>query len=152
MSNRSGIYVFCAIREKEPKEFGSISINGEDTKVYTIHFQNIAIVVSKANGEVLPDRNNLLSHQQTVSKVMKQFSVIPMSFGNVFHSEEDVILITKHLEHEFEKLFLEIENKIEVGLKVIVKKEWIEQEINKDPVLNQWKIDKKRHKRSRNFL
>jgi Gas vesicle synthesis protein GvpL/GvpF len=139
MSTANGVYVFCAIREKEAKEFGDVSLNGQENKVYTIHYQNVAMVVSEANGEVLPDRSNLFAHQQTISKVMKQYSLIPMSFGNVFHSEEDVILLTKHMHDEFEKIFSDIENKIEVGLKVIAKKEWIDQEMKKDPVLSEWK-------------
>src|SRR3954471_1602955 len=118
MSTANGVYVFCAIREKEAKEFGNVSLNGQENKVYTIHYQNVAMVVSEANGEVLPDRSNLFAHQRTISKVMKQYSLIPMSFGNVFHSEEDVILLTKHMHDEFEKIFSDIENKIEVGLKV----------------------------------
>ena len=105
MSTQNGVYVFCAIREKESNQFGKVKLNGQEHEVYTIHYQNVAMVVSKVDGEVLPDRFNLLAHQQTISKVMKQYSVIPMSFGNVFHSEEDVLLITKHMHDEFEKLF-----------------------------------------------
>ena len=51
------------------------------------------MVVAEGQGEVLPDRSNLIAHQQKISKVMKQYSSIPMSFGNVFHSEDDVILL-----------------------------------------------------------
>ena len=120
-----------------------MKLNGQENKIYTIHYQNIAMVVSKVDGEVLPDRFNLLAHQQTISKVMKQYSLIPMSFGNVFHSEEDVLLITKHMHDEFEKLFIDLENKIEVGLKVIAKKEWIEQEMKNDSVLSEWKSENK---------
>ena len=143
MSSQSGVYVFCAIQEKEPKQFGMVTLNGQENKVYTIHLQNVAMVVSKVNGEVLPDRNNLFAHQQTISKVMKQYSVIPMSFGNVFHSKKDVLLITQHLYDEFEKLFVHLDNKIEVGLKVIAKQEWIDQEMKNDPVLSKWKTSKK---------
>lgn len=143
MSNQSGIYVFCAIREKEAKQFGNVILNGQENKVYTIHYKNVAMVVSKANEEVLPDRFNLRAHQQIITEVMKQYCLIPFSFGNVFHSEEDVIHITKRMHDEFEKLFSDLENKIEVGLKVIAKKEWIDQEMKNDPVINEWKTGKK---------
>lgn len=143
MSAQTGVYVFCAIREREPKQFGKVMLNGQENIVYTIHYENVAILVSKVKGEVLPERNNLLIHQEINSKVMRDYSVIPFSFGNVFHSEEDILLITKHMHGEFEKLFSEIENKLEVGLKVIAKKEWIEEEMKKDLVLSEWKDDKK---------
>ena len=143
MSTQNGVYVFCAIREKESNQFGKVKLNGQENSIYTIHYQNVAMVVSKVDGEVLPDRFNLLAHQETISKVMKQYSVIPMSFGNVFHSEEDVLLITKHMHDEFEKLFVDLENKIEVGLKVLAKKEWIEQEMKNDPILSDWKSENK---------
>ncbi len=143
MSTQNGVYVFCAIRETQPKSFGLARLNEQVNEVYTIHYLNVAMVVTKVEGEVLPDRQNLLAHQQTISEVMKKYSLIPMSFGNVFHSEQDVLLITKHLNNEFEKLFSELENKIEVGLKVIAKKEWIDQEMNQDSALSEWNTGKK---------
>ena len=139
MSSQNGVYVFCAIREKKPKEFGNVILNGQEEKVYTIHYQNLAIVVSKVDGEVLPDRFNLLAHQQTISKVMKQYSVIPFSFGNVFHSEKDVLLITKHIHEEFEKLFSDIENKIEVGLKSLQKRIGLNRKCKRIQSLSEWK-------------
>jgi hypothetical protein len=143
MSTHDGVYLFCAIHEKEPKKFGSIQLNGKMSGVYTIHFENIAMVVTKVNGDVLPTRNNLMAHQQKITEVMKQYSVIPMSFGNVFHSKNDVLLIMEHLNQEFEKLFSQLENKIEVGLKIIPKKDWMDQEMRKNPLLNEWKTTKK---------
>jgi hypothetical protein len=142
MSTQNGVYVFGAIREAQPKSFGKVRLNGEENEVYTIHYNSVAMLVARVNGEVLPDRLNLLAHQQIISEVMKQYCIIPMSFGNVFHSEQDVLLITEHLYDEFEALFSKLENKIEVGLKVIPKKEWIDQKIKQDSVLSQWKANK----------
>ncbi|MGG3564292.1 GvpL/GvpF family gas vesicle protein [Neobacillus rhizosphaerae] len=143
MSSKNGVYVFCVIPEKELKQFGTVCLNGEVGEIYTVHHQNAAMVVTKVTGEVLPDRLNLFAHQQTITNIMKQYTLIPMSFGNVFHSEEDVLLIAKHLNPEFEKLFLQLKNKIEVGLRVIAKQEWIDQEMKNDTVLSEWKAGKK---------
>lgn len=131
MSTHDGVYLFCAIHEKEPKKFGSVQLNGKKGGVYTIHFENVAMVVSKVTGDVLPTRPNLMAHQQKITEVMKQYTVIPMSFGNVFHSKNDVLLIMEHLNEEFENLFSQLDNKMEVGLKVIPKKEWINEEMKK---------------------
>lgn len=143
MSTESGIYVFCTINEKIPKKFGKVTINGEESEIYTLHYEKAAMVVSCVNGEVLPDRQNLLAHQKTISEVMKFYTVIPMSFGNVFNSEEDVLLIMKHLNKELESVFSQLANRIEVGLKVIAKQEWIDQEIKQVPLLNEWKNSNK---------
>lgn len=145
MSTQDGVYLFCAIREKVPKKFGTVKLNERKSGVYTIHFNHVAMVVSKVSGEVLPARNNLMAHQQIISEVMKQYSVIPMSFGNVFHSKNDVLLIIEHLNEEFEKLFSHLENKMEVGLKVIPKKEWLDEEMKVNPLLSEWKTKQRDH-------
>ncbi|MED4226365.1 GvpL/GvpF family gas vesicle protein [Neobacillus cucumis] len=151
MSRHSGLYVFCVIPEKQQKRFGKVTMNGVENEIYTIHHQNTALVVTKVTDEVLPNRNNLLAHQQTISKVMQQYTIIPMSFGNVFHSEQDALLVAQHLQSEFEKLFLQLDNKIEVGLKVIVKQEWLDQLIKQDNVLGEWKKEKKDLSNPANF-
>ena len=143
MSLKKGVYVFCVIQENQQKRFGQITLNGQENEVYTIHHQNTALVVTKVTDEVLPNRNNLFAHQQTISKIMKQYTIIPMSFGNVFQSEGDALLVAKHLHLEFEKLFLQLENKFEVGLKVLAKQEWVDQMLKTDPVLSEWKDGKK---------
>jgi Gas vesicle synthesis protein GvpL/GvpF len=145
MSTQDGVYIFCAIQEKEPTRFGTVTLNERKSGVFTIHYENVALVVSKVYGEVLPARKNLMAHQQKISEVMKQYSVIPFSFGNVFHTKKDVLLIMEHLNEEFEKLFSHLENKMEVGLKVIPKKDWLEQEMKNNPILNEWKTKQKDH-------
>ncbi|MFP7296583.1 GvpL/GvpF family gas vesicle protein [Neobacillus niacini] len=151
MSTQDGVYIFCAIREKEPMKFGTVTLNDRKNGVYTIHYHHVAVVVSKVKGEVLPTRNNLMAHQQKISEVMKQYSVIPFSFGNVFNSKNDVLLIMEHLFEEFEKLFSQLENKMEVGLKVIPKKVWLEQEMNNNAVLSEWKTKQKDHTHPASF-
>jgi hypothetical protein len=143
MNPECGVYVFCTIEATNPKNFGKVVINGEETEVYSIHHQNTAAIVSKVNAEVLPERQNLLAHQQAIMEVMKTHTVIPMSFGNVFNSEEDVIVILEHLYKELKTLFSQLENKMEVGLKVVAKQEWIDDLIEQDPYLNEWKSGKK---------
>ncbi|PLS07160.1 GvpL/GvpF family gas vesicle protein [Neobacillus cucumis] len=137
------VYVFCVIPEKNRQKFGKVTINGQENEIYTIHHQDTAMVVTKVTDEVLPDRKNLFAHQQTISKVMQHYTVIPMSFGNVFHSERDALLIAKHLQQEFEKLLLQLENKIEVGLKIIAKQDWMDRLTKEDPILSEWKAGNK---------
>ena len=143
MSSESGIYVFCILEASMPGSFGKVVINGEETEIYSIHYQDTAAVISMVNGEVLPERQNLLAHQEAIMEVMKNHTIIPMSFGNVFNSEDDVVLVLEHLYKELKTMFLQLENKMEVGLKVAAKQEWIDGLIEQDPYLNEWKSGKK---------
>jgi hypothetical protein len=139
LSEQTGIYVFCAIHENQPQTFGSIIMNGEERLIYTISYQNAAMVVCSADVEVLPTRENLFAHQKVLTRMMEKYCLIPMSFGNVFNSEEDVLLITEHLYEQLELLFPQIENKMEVGLKIIAKKQWLDTEVENDPILHELK-------------
>lgn len=143
MSAQDGYYVFGVIQEQKKQNFGKVTINGKEDNVYTLHYQTAAMVVTRVNGEVLPDRKNLFAHQQIITEVMKRYSVIPMSFGNVFSSENDILVIMKHVYTEFKKIFKDIENKMEVGLKVLAKPEWVQTELKKNKVLQEWKTAKK---------
>ena len=59
-------------------------------------------------------------------------SVVPVSFGNVFQSLEDTEVLLKNLYPQLSKLFPEVRNKIEIGLKVVGKKEWLESQIQQN--------------------
>lgn len=135
------MYVFGVIQEEHPQKFGTVQMSSEERQVYSIHFQNVGVVICPVDEDVLPTRDNLFAHSYVVSNIMGQYNLIPMSFGNVFKSEEDVMYLIKHLYDEFQKLFPQLENKIEVGLKIIANQEWINTEIKKDSVLQKLKED-----------
>src|SRR6266480_5198205 len=44
----SGVYVYCIIEASEPRTFGKIGIGGRGDDVYTIHYRDLAAVVSQA--------------------------------------------------------------------------------------------------------
>ena len=67
----------------------------------------------------------------------KNDTVIPVSFGNVFQSKEDVGVLLENLYPQFENLFPAIKGKVELGLKVIGKKDWLESLVGENS-----KIDK----------
>ncbi|WP_216830684.1 GvpL/GvpF family gas vesicle protein [Alkalihalobacterium elongatum] len=134
MKNKSGIYTFCSIKTEDPATFQSVKIDQKETKVYTVHYKDIAMVVAKVPLKIYtPKKENLLAHQSVISIVMKEYAVIPISFGNVFKSEEDVIILLKKLYKEFNDIFPKIKNKFEVGLKLIGQKGWLKKEIEQNP-------------------
>lgn len=130
-----GIYIFCGIQTNCDEKFGKVTIEGVETQTFTVRYRDAAMVAAEIPEKIYhPNRANLMMHQNVISDVMaKKNTVIPISFGNVFRSKEDVNVLLQNLYPQFERLFPEIKGKIELGLKVIGKKEWLETEINKNP-------------------
>ncbi|MFB5662563.1 GvpL/GvpF family gas vesicle protein [Alteribacillus sp. HJP-4] len=134
MSEELGVYMFCVIEENQPQKFGHATLAGGERPVYTIHKNNRAMVVADAPIQIYdPSRKNLKAHQEIVEKVMKDYDIIPMSFGNVLQGQEDILILMDKLDEQFDEIFPKIKNKIEVGLKVIGNKEWLSQKANQQP-------------------
>lgn len=133
--NEMGIYIFSGIQTTEDEDFGTIEIEGEERETFTIRYKDAAMVAAMVPMKIYnPNRQNLMMHQHAVAAIMsKNDTVIPISFGNVFKSKEDVKVLLENLYPQFEKLFPAIKGKIEVGLKVIGKKEWLEAKVNGNP-------------------
>lgn len=134
-ANETGIYIFCGIQTNEEASFGLVELEGEKREIFTIHYKDAAMVASEVPMKIYhPNKENLMMHQNTVSAVMaKNDTVIPISFGNIFKSKEDVHVILKNLYPQFENIFPEIKGKIELGLKVIGKNEWLESRVRSNP-------------------
>ena len=114
-----GKYVYCIIESTEPRRFGSIGIGGRGDEVYTIHDGDLAAVVSDTPVVVYdPTRENALTHEHVNETVMKEFTVIPMSFGAIFRTEGDVREFIKDTADALRDVLLKMKDKIEFGLKV----------------------------------
>ena len=114
-----GKYVYCIIETDAPRSFGPIGIGGRGDDVYTIHYGDIAAVVSDTPVVVYdPTRENALTHEHVNETVMKEFTVIPMSFGTVFRTEKDVVEFLKDTAEALRDVLRKMKDKIEFGLKV----------------------------------
>jgi hypothetical protein len=119
MSSR-GKYVYCIINSEKPLRFGQIGIGGKPTEVYTIHYKNLAAVVSDAPLEVLDStRENVLAHERVNETVMHDHTVIPMSFGTIFKTHDDIIELLRSAFDAFGDVLNKMQNKLEFGLKVL---------------------------------
>jgi hypothetical protein len=114
-----GKYVYCIIREKHERDFGQIGIGGHG-RVYTVHHHDLAAVVSDTPIVIYdPTRENVLAHEFVNETVMREFTVIPMSFGTVFRSEEDVSELLRSTYQAFTDVLDKMRDKIEFGLKIL---------------------------------
>jgi len=115
-----GKYVYCIIEANEPLRFGPIGIGTEPSEVYTVHYKSLAAVVSDAPLEVLDStRENVLAHERVNETVMREHTVIPMSFGTIFKTREDIVELLRSAAEAFGDVLNKMQNKLEFGLKVL---------------------------------
>jgi Gas vesicle synthesis protein GvpL/GvpF len=120
VSASRGKYVYCIIEAAEPLRFGSVGIGADPSEVYTVHYKNLGAVVSDAPLEVLDStRENVLAHERVNETVMREHTVIPMSFGTVFKTREDIIELLRSAAEAFGDVLNKMQNKLEFGLKVL---------------------------------
>jgi len=116
----TGKYVYCIVRAGTQSTYGPIGLGADPADVYTIVRGDLAAVVSDAPLEVLdPTRDNVLAHQRVNETVMKEHTVLPMSFGTVFKTHDDVVELLRSASDAFSDVLTKMEAKLEFGLKVV---------------------------------
>jgi hypothetical protein len=129
-STLKGRYVYCIVRADQPLNFGPIGIGEEPAPVYTVRCDDLSAVVSDSPLGVLdPTRDNVLAHQRVNETVMREHTVLPMSFGTVFKTRDDVTAFLKSAYRAFTDVLDKMENKLEFGLKVLWDRDAVIREI-----------------------
>jgi len=129
----SGKYVYCIIHTTESLRFGPIGIGGEPADVHTVNYKDIAAVVSDTPLEVYdPTRENVLAHERVNEVVMRDFTVLPMSFSTVFKTSEDIVELLRTAYDAFRDVLGKMRDKVEFGVKVLWEPEIVIREIEKD--------------------
>jgi len=118
-SEEQGKYVYCIIKTNAPQTFGNIGIGGRNDLVHTVPYKEFAAVVSNCPLIIFdPTRENALTHEHVNEVVMKNFTVLPMSFGTVFRTEDDIRAFLQGTYQALVEVLDKMEGKIEFGLKV----------------------------------
>jgi hypothetical protein len=132
-AEQRGKYVYCVIHSERPLAFGSIGIGAEPTEVHTVNFRDIAAVVSDTPIELYePTRQNVLAHERVNETVMRNHTVIPMSFGTVFKTREDIHQLLRSAYDAFKDVLVKMEDKLEYGLKVLWDRDRIVEQLDHD--------------------
>jgi hypothetical protein len=127
-----GKYVYCIVRLESERDFGQIGIGG-GKRVFTVHHRDLAAVVSDTPIVIYdPTRDNVLAHEFVNETVMRDFTVIPMSFGTVFRSEDDVSELLRSTYRAFNDVLDKMQDKIEFGLKVLWDRDKVVANIERD--------------------
>jgi hypothetical protein len=125
-----GKYVYCVIHAEKALNFGPLGIGTEPTEIHTVNFKDIAAVVSDTPIAVYePTRANVLAHERVNETVMRDHTVIPMSFGTVFKTRDDIHELLRSAYDAFKDVLVKMEDKLEFGLKVLWDRDLIVKEL-----------------------
>ncbi len=128
-----GKYVYCVIHAEKALAFGPLGIGAEPADVHTVNYKDIAAVVSDTPIAVHePTRANVLAHERVNETVMRDHTVIPMSFGTVFKTRDDIHELLRTAYEAFKDVLVKMEDKLEFGLKVLWDRDLIVKELENE--------------------
>src|SRR5262245_15885391 len=124
-----GKYVYCVIQSADPLKFGAAGIGDNGSEIHTVHYRDLAAVVSDVPLGILDStRENVLAHERVNEIVMRDHTVIPMSFGTIFKTKDDIVQLLRSAYDAFGDVLTKMRDKMEFGLKVL----WDRDSIVKD--------------------
>lgn len=114
---QKGKYIYCILKEKKP---GKLDLKGMDGEaVCSITEGDLSAIISDSDAkEYLISRENIMIHQKVLEEVFKKYDILPVSFGTVAASENELReKILKAKSKEIESELKKIKGKAEFGLK-----------------------------------
>jgi len=118
-SRESGRYVYGIVESRDRLDFGRTGIGGTEEPVYTVNYRDLAAVVSNTSVYIFdPTRENALAHEHVIETAMKDYTVIPMSFGAVFRTDNDIREVLRSIYSSLKDVLEQMSGKLEFGLKV----------------------------------
>jgi hypothetical protein len=115
-----GKYVYCVIQSADALKFGAAGIGDNTSEIHTIHYRDLAAVVSDVPLGILDStRENVLAHERVNEIVMRDHTVIPMSFGTIFKTKDDIVQLLRSAYDAFGDVLAKMRDKMEFGLKVL---------------------------------
>src|SRR5918911_328153 len=116
---RMGKYFYCIIRSPEPRDLVTRGIGERGDKVYTVHYKDLAAVVSDSPAaEYDNSRRNMMSHTAVLEEVMGEDTILPVRFGIVAPDENAIReQLLKRRYNELDQLLHRMDGRVELGLK-----------------------------------
>lgn len=142
MTARRRKYLYCLLRSDRPLELGRMGVGVPAAQVRTVLHRGLAAVVSDVLGPVPQTRENLLAHQRVTESVMREHPVLPVSFGTVFESGQEVLELLRGAHRSFAGVLERVRHTLELGLKVLWDPEQVAREIEAgDPTIRKLKAE-----------
>ncbi len=120
MAEKLGKYIYCIVKTDKAESFGNIGIGENKGEVNMILYNNIAAVVSDSPIiEYRVSRNNMMTHETVIEKVMAKYTVLPVKFGTIAENNKKIGTILEDNYKKFADLLKYFDDKKELGLKAI---------------------------------
>lgn len=126
-SSAEGLYVYCIAKANEELDLGPIGLGNRGDNVFSIHYQDLAAIVSESvvmNYTV--SRDNTLAHQVVMEKTMEKYTILPVRFGTVAEGPGIIKAgerirkeVLKERYAELANLLRGMDGKVELGVKVL---------------------------------
>ncbi len=124
-------YLYCVIRCKKPRTFAIHGVAGPGHAVHTIHYRDLAAVVSDSPASAYEStRQNMTAHMRVLEKVMREQTILPLKFNSVSASIGDVR--NALLKPAYEELLARLASaagRIEMGVKAFWREDVLYREI-----------------------
>lgn len=124
-------YLYCIIHKTPLNGFSVAGIDGE--MVHTIPYQDFYAIVSEVPlKDYEPIDENIQKHKDVELQLLKEHTVLPVAFGMVFKSRGILVNTMRNVYHILKRSLRIIDNKIELGVKVVVPKDGMGKEIKEE--------------------
>jgi hypothetical protein len=133
--SNAGTYIYCVAHarafETGSSLFATPGIGGRDNAVRVVTYDDLAAVVSDGpQDDYDVSRENLLAHQRVITQAMTRSDVLPVSFGTVADSDQQVQeQLLQGAADELRHSLAEVRGRIELELKVLWNEERLFAEI-----------------------
>lgn len=115
--NRGGRYLYAITTDAGERTYGDIGI--EEGVVYNISDGRISAVVSDLpNRKIRPERRHLAAHQKVLRHLMEKSTPLPMTFGIIADSPQEIRKILRLNKNAFVKQLQYVAGAVEMGLRV----------------------------------
>ena len=117
-----GKYLYGVIKSGQPQSFGRIGIGNSPSEVRTVCVKNLAAVVSDSPWKIYTSLakeetiKDLVTHQFVIEKVMENFTVIPVKFGTMMETEDELIKFLDKGYFLLRNQLAKLQDKIELDL------------------------------------
>lgn len=140
--NDTNRYIYCIIKADQPIIFAAQPI-GNGQKVFTVHYQDLAAVVSEADSKKYTvNRENAIAHQKVLETVLAEHTLLPVRFGTVTENESDIIAsLLKPRYGELKAMLKNMNDKKQYGLRVLWadEKQVFKEILEENPQINKLK-------------
>jgi len=98
--------------------------------LYPVSFQTVMAIVSDINRtELIANSSNAIAYAGVIETLAQYFTLLPMRFGSMMESTGDILRMLERNHPEIEKNLLNLQNKVEFGLKVFCDSEKLKEEL-----------------------